>query len=207
MVIMLPQEMLKIFQNNIVIMHGQPTSSVGGGPDYLKISDKVGAEGWVRGHGQSIKCTVKKIEAASPGDEGAFLTWICDYQQDGIKYRTLDNSRPFCFTANINGCTFGIGAKQPGGVLTVSHANARTEGNGNISQQTRFQSSMGNNDANNFDARHYNTGQRNGMGYNTTIVGICDNGAWTFYYQSYLKRGFEYVLQTFKKIEVDRLNI
>jgi hypothetical protein len=200
-------EMLNIFRSNIVYMRGVPASDVGGNVDYLKFGTKVGAVGVVRSGSGEINVPVKFVESATVGDADAFPTWICDYAADTVKYKTLSNARPFCFTANMNGCTFGIGAAVAGGVVTVSHANATTAGGGNLATQTaqqKLQSAVVPG-AKLFEPKDYDFSGLQQL--NTTLVGILNGNDWTFYYQQFVGQpgGFNYKLKTFKKIDVNAL--
>src|SRR5205085_12026175 len=131
----------------------------------LRSTPKNGAVGTVRAVGRSAPCPVLQVDRAVAGDPGAFLTWICDYARDDIKYRTLSNARPFCFTATMNGCTFAIGSAGANGVLTVSHANAFTVGQASgLAQQGQRQKQMAvrNEPVRNFDPNHYDVGAAGG---------------------------------------------
>jgi hypothetical protein len=204
---MTPSEMLNIFRNNIVVVRGIPTSDPGG-QDYLKITQKTNAVGEARRNNTTISVPVMQVERANSTDKGAFLTWIVDYAQNDIKYKTLSSARSFCFTATMNGCTFGIGSQAPNGVVTVSHANAIAVGStGGMKNQTERQSQMAvrSDDALNFDANQYDVGVVSGMALNTTLIGIYDTGEWSFYYQTYANTGLTYVIRTFRKIDVNNL--
>lgn len=206
---MTPAEMLNIFRNKIVVMRGVPSTDSCGGLDYLKITPKSGASGEARLGELRTDVPVVQVERANAGDPGAFLTWIVDYAHNDIRYTTISPARPFCFTATMNGCTFGIGSPGPNGVLTVSHANATAVGNaGGLGQQIERQNRMGvrSDGARNFDPTNYEVGiYADTMGLNTTLVGIYDDGAWSFYYQTYACSGTQYVVRTFRKVDVNRL--
>jgi hypothetical protein len=204
---MTPAEMLNIFRNNIVVMRGVPAADPGG-QDYFKITKKTGATGEARRGQTSIAVDVMQVERANPGDADAFLTWVLDYASNDIKYVTLSSARTFCFTATMNGCTFGIGSASPNGVLTVSHANAigASATNGTRGQiQRQNQMGVRSDGAVNFDPSQYETGVVSGMGLNTTVVGIYDTAEWSFYCQTYANAGLKYTVRTFHKIDVNNL--
>lgn len=60
-----------------------------------------------------------------------FRSYIADYAQGVTTFTTLGTNRNtlFCFTINMNGCTFGMGSQAGGaGSLVVSHGNAANTG-------------------------------------------------------------------------------
>jgi hypothetical protein len=138
---MTPAEMLNIFRSNIVVVRGIPTADPGG-QDHFKITKKTGAIGEARRGQTSIAVDVMQLERANPGDANAFLTWVLDYASNDIKYVTLSPARTFCFTATMNGCTFGIGSASPNGVLcrapTRSGRAQQTGLAGRYSARTRW---------------------------------------------------------------------
>ena len=55
----------------------------------------------------------------------SFPSYIADYAQGATTQTTLGTAANLCFTANMNGCTFGIGIPSPdGSSQVVTHGNA-----------------------------------------------------------------------------------
>ncbi len=218
---MTPDNLLAIFRTEhfTVRVHPWVQSANNGGVDYLKLT-VLPPRGEVGHWGSGLSCGVRMLEMAnSSTDPGAFPSWICDYANDAVNYRTLSNARSFCFTATMNGCTFGIGSQVGGGVVTVSHSNALTAGGGDLTKQVNEQmvlaSMVSPQGASLFEPKAYGFagGQsiyvRNGTPgqLDTTTFGVCVNNFWTFYYQQYIRCGSQYLLKTFKAIDTNSLRV
>jgi hypothetical protein len=215
---MTSDNLLALFRSNIIFVSGTLKQSNNGGIDYVTITkrdDLVGNIAAWDGPG----CGVMALAQAQSTDAGAFATWICDYEANDIKYATLSNARPFCFTAEMNGCTFGIGSPSPGGVITVSHANAVGPGGGNLTNQVAEQRSMTSavmpDWVRLFQPFDYNfSGQiftkvPVGMGanLNTTTFGVLNGNNWTFWYQQHLRTQRRFMLKTFRQIDTSSLSV
>lgn len=140
-----------------------------------------------------------KIVRSNPG-EAYFRSYIADYQQGATTFTTLGSNphSQFCFTANMNGCTFGIGQPQPDGKLVVSHGNAaNATGITNIptylkpetktalqvaTQYTRAKEGhVGGGRV--FEPSHYRIGARQSVTFGYRPVGA----PWQFHYISYIR--------------------
>ena len=66
----------------------------------------------------------------APKGEAYFRSYIADYEQGATTFTMLgaNEHAEFCFTANMNGCTFGLGIQAGDGTLIVSHGNAANTG-------------------------------------------------------------------------------
>ena len=73
------------------------------------------------GNREKIQCYM--LTKAKPGETG-FDAYIAKYKQGSTTPTTLGTAARLCFTANMNGCTFGIGNQQADGTLLVTHGNA-----------------------------------------------------------------------------------
>jgi hypothetical protein len=205
---------LDIFANNIVTVAGEPQPDITGQDDYMMFVKKDGCDAMIRqSGGRSRTCDVYRLTQTAATNSGNPLcakTWICPYQVNAIKYQTLNNSRIFCFTTNMNGCTFGIGGSQgTDGTLTVSHANKAETGeivswSAQIEEQRTMHAG-----AAHFDPYHYSAGgfERQGVAvkYYTTTFGVYENNSWSFYYQTSYGSGFNWRLLEFRKIDVNNL--
>ena len=183
---MTPDGLLGIFRENVVYLRGTPKSIGGNANDYLKITRDPGKIGEFNVSGVSHAVPVMKVEAAEKGEEGAFLSWICDYEANDIRYQTLTGDRLFCFTATMNGCTFGIGSATSSGTLIVSHANKKA-GNDDIIAQSREQARLTKLQIEHgklFQPTDYEFGPNRKV--SMTLFGIFIGGTWEFYYQQYL---------------------
>lgn len=65
---------------------------------------------------------VYEIRSAGANAGNGLRSFICNYAQGAVHQETLSVLGDFCFTAAMNGCTFGIGPTV-GGQVTVAHAN------------------------------------------------------------------------------------
>ncbi|MGH7067307.1 MAG: hypothetical protein ACREFO_04170 [Acetobacteraceae bacterium] len=205
---MTPEDMVDIFRKNIVVMYGVPAAKGDGAKDYLKVTDYDSKVGTIEAFGESRAVSVKRIEAADEGDPSAFLTWICNYEGNKVHYQTLTSERKFCFTATMNGCTFGIGSPTREGALIVSHANQKVDSN-DIVDQSLEQATMTRKGlpegSHLFQPQSYEFGPKRLV--NTTLFGVYINRGWEFWFQQYSGFGSNLRLRTFQKIDQTRLDV
>jgi hypothetical protein len=151
------------------------------------------------GHALALWQVVK----AQPG-ETYFRSYIADYEQGRTTYTTLGSNEhaEFCFTANMNGCTFGHGMQAPDGTLVVSHGNAANTGaiqnfdSGSMTniqrQSTALQTAIQYTRAKQghgvggqvFEPEHYRIGQRQSVTFGYRPRG---SGAWQFHFVAYIR--------------------
>jgi hypothetical protein len=138
----------------------------------------------------------------APDGEPYFRSYIADYEQGTTVFTTLgaNEHAEFCFTANMNGCTFGLGHPAPDGTLIVSHGNAANTGDhqnfdgslmgraGNTALQTSIQYSQAKAGhgvgGQVFEPEHYRIGQRQSVTFGYRARGT---GVWSFYFVSYTR--------------------
>lgn len=138
--------------------------------------------------------------------EAYFRSYIADYQQGATTYTTLgaNEHAEFCFTANMNGCTFGLGIQAGDGTLIVSHGNAAntgaitnfdSSGMTNIQRQsTALQTAIQYTRAKQghgaggrvFEPEHYRVGARQSVTFGYRPRG---SGAWQFHFIGYTRGG------------------
>jgi hypothetical protein len=146
-----------------------------------------------------------QVVKAQPG-EAYFRSYIADYEQGATTYTTLGSNEhaEFCFTANMNGCTFGHGNHAPDGTLVVSHGNAANTGahpnfdssvmTNVLAQSTALQTAIQYTRAKQghgvggrvFEPEHYRIGARQSVTFGYRPRGA---GAWTFYFIGYTRGG------------------
>lgn len=146
----------------------------------------------------------------APEGEAYFRSYIADYEQGTTVFTTLgaNEHAEFCFTANMNGCTFGLGVQASDGTLVVSHGNAAntgrhrnfdnsligprnaTGGPGTTALQASIQYSRAKAghgpNGQVFEPEHYRLGQRQSVTFGYRPRG---SGAWSFYFVSYIRGG------------------
>lgn len=84
-------------------------------------------DGW-EAIGNGFKMPVYDLVMASQNESNSFCVWWVRYVKDDIKYTFLDPKRSeIMLTANMDGCTLGLGSVTNTGGMTVSHANAASK--------------------------------------------------------------------------------
>ena len=130
------------------------------------------------------------FDLGTQGVAGAAATipsYLCNYTAGGVNEVILGNLGDFCFTINLNGCTFGIGLAQPNHTRRVSHANS---GGNTLLQrgQTQAIHHVGANMAgvSLLEPAEY---RRMAPTMQATVFGIRTGLVWRFYFQSYSSHG------------------
>src|SRR5207245_559822 len=65
---------------------------------------------------------VYQLRSNGAGENDSVRAYVCNYTPNAIQTVDLSSAGDYCFTINLNGCTFGIGPVVRG-VRRVSHAN------------------------------------------------------------------------------------
>jgi hypothetical protein len=185
---MTPQELLNLMERNIIKSGLLKNTSVYGRPEMLVLTPEAYFKG-VDDKGKEIP--IFNLKQAGDRKDG-FLSYICDYEKGKFNYQVLDREADYCFTVTMNGCTFGIGTPSPDGAVIVSHGNQAgvTDGPGvpvgdMFAKQKALGEQFHGNDVLLLEPSQYrSTGKEN-----ITTFGIRMNGAWNFFYQSYISAG------------------
>jgi hypothetical protein len=117
------------------------------------------------------------------GAHNAVRAYICNYTVNGVHSVDLASLADYCFTINLNGCTFGIGPRSPGGVRKVSHANTGGNTNAQRTQTWGEHHVAANSTAISMlePAEYRRLG--GGANLNATVFGIRTGITWQFRYQ------------------------
>jgi hypothetical protein len=67
--------------------------------------------------------SIYKVMPDLNNDPNAFAAYVCPYEQDHTHFKTLGNAADVMFTADMTGCTFGVGIPNANGDVLVGHAN------------------------------------------------------------------------------------
>jgi hypothetical protein len=120
------------------------------------------------------------VRFAKP-NESYFSAFICPYSHGNTHSVTLTDQGDFMFTANMDGCSFGVGIQVNGQVL-VAHANEQAQPT-NALNTTQQLVNLQNLSADNLTLvpGTYRTNQSQ----QATTVGIRKNNLWRFWYQQY----------------------
>lgn len=118
------------------------------------------------------------------GAANAVRAYICNYTAMNFESVLLGNAGDYCFTINLNGCTYGIGPAQLGGTRLVTHSN---RGGNTLLQRADIQAENGVG-ANLAGVTLLEPAQyrRLGGGGNlqATVFGVRTGNNWRFYFQS-----------------------
>lgn len=133
---------------------------------------------------------VYQMRSNGAGAHDSVRAYVCNYTAGGVHSVLLGNHGDYCFTINLNGCTFGIGPVA-GGQRRVSHANS---GGNTLTQrnQTWGEHHVPANSLN-ISMLEPATYRRIGGGgnLNATVFGIRSGASWSFYFQLYTAVGNE----------------
>ena len=116
-----PETILEWLENNL-LKAAHPSSETGRA--WVKFVDPpVGGhpQVGVRATGEAID--VYQLSTRGAGPQDSIPAYICNYQPNDALSVEVSNAGAFCFTANMNGCSFGIGAPGSDGTVRVTHAN------------------------------------------------------------------------------------
>lgn len=108
----------------VIVTAGELGNSTGENPTKLTLKNKYGAKGKIVGHEGETAANVAYVVKAQEG-ESFFMGYIADYEQGSTVGTMIGTDAHYCFTANMNGCTFGLGSQAlPTSPVLVSHGNA-----------------------------------------------------------------------------------
>ncbi|MDA1075607.1 MAG: hypothetical protein O3A63_12735 [Proteobacteria bacterium] len=172
------------------------TPSVKGKPDKLTFRPSAGS-GFRSAGSKETPIPVYMLSKAKE-DEVSFDAYIAEYVQGKTTPTMLGGDASLCFTANMNGCTFGIGTQAtPADSLLVSHGNAAgSKGLSGLAgvvkpstileiqnsvQHTWAREVHGTGQV--FEPEHYRTGGRQSITFGWREQGK----KWKFFFQSYEK--------------------
>lgn len=115
---------------------------------------------------------------------GAALdAYICNYNAGQVTDVQLQAAAAFCFTINLNGCTFGVGQPAADGTVRVSHANAG--GRGQEQRDQTFQLHGGHRNLSAMLEPAFYRRLSPALRLQATVVGLREAGVWRFYFQLY----------------------
>ncbi len=172
------------------------TPSIKGKPDKLTFRPSAG-NGFRSAGTKETPIPVYMLSKAKDG-EASFDAYIAEYVQGKTTPTTLGREADLCFTANMNGCTFGLGTQATAAdALLVSHGNAAgSQGVKGLAgvvdpstiveiqnslQLTWARETHGSGQV--FEPEHYRKGGRQSITFGWRKPGK----KWKFYFQSYEK--------------------
>jgi hypothetical protein len=176
-----PDLLLTWLQNNLLISRN--VNNNGLGAQWLTVTPFVhqlyGNTTGTDADGNAID--VYELTANNAGQNNGMRSFICNYAQHNVHQQDIDAHGDYCFTPNMNGCTFAIG--QPnGGTITVAHAN--TGGNSAAQRQQISGVFGGLGNLKVLEPAAYRR-VKPGSRINATTFGIRSGMTWTFYFQSW----------------------
>ncbi len=141
----------------------------------------------VNSHGRPMD--VYRVRTDGHGAHDAVPAYVCNYTAGGVHSVDLAHAGDFCFTTNLNGCTFGVGPVAGAGRRRVTHANT---GGNTVLQRAQVWGSQG--VAPNSPhvallepAEYRRLG--GGGNLNATVFGVRTGVLWRFYFQLYTAVG------------------
>jgi hypothetical protein len=128
-------------------------------------------------------CGVYEITTLGANAGNGLRSFICNYAPGVVHQETLTVHGDYCFTAAMNGCTFGVGPNV-GGQVTVAHANS---GGATGLQRAQVAGVVGPlAGAKVLEPAAY---RHLAPGLTATTFGVRTGANWNFYFQSYKSVG------------------
>jgi|GEM_PF-2933200 len=124
---------------------------------------------------------VYEVTTAGANAGNGLRAFICNYVPGTVQQETIGALGDYCFTAAMNGCTFGIGPAV-GGQRTVAHAN---HGGNSVQQRVQLTGVLGPlTGLKVLEPSAYRRVKPNSR-LTATTFGIRTGMNWNFYFQSY----------------------
>jgi hypothetical protein len=188
---------INFLNNNIVIVgfeaFGSKHISQPGGVEFLTLLTIDTSK--VIGLQTGKKLPVYKL-LPSKTRKNSFKSYWCPYQREDTLGITVSNKADFMFSAEMNGCSFGVGSEGKGGSRLVYHSNMGSSAPKGMQAETQGQAlkdKMGNSLQSIIAPKNYRI--EAGQSYlSSTTFGVRNkkNGKWTFYAHVYEMREASY---------------
>jgi len=141
-----------------------------------------------------------EVVPASPFDDDGFAAYICPYAPNTTGRKMLGSDADVMFTADMDGCTFGIGIPNSLGEVRVGHANAMNQATGshfnpNYGPQRAAQTNSlqaSNLSQTVLDPSEYRDNAPQGSELRAVTIGLRIKGVWEFWYQHHHADGDDY---------------
>ncbi len=143
---------------------------------------------WIQGTTQSKATRIYRVRPAVATDAESFAAYICPYRTDASLSKQLGNAASLMFTAEMSGCSFGIGIQSKAGVLVMHSNEARLATQDSTDPQVQGQLQAlqtGNASARMLQPGMYRHVDDDGMDTRSTTLGIRVGGKWEFWYQNF----------------------
>jgi len=111
------------------------------------------------------------------------IFWL-GYKDNDTVRAMLNNRSRLMFTANMDGCSLGVGSQDAAGGCLVSHANSKISGGGtgqSLDQQRQLRDVYDRDEFRTIDPRSYMDGMGGTHVFKGTNFGVNDQGWWFFY--------------------------
>ncbi len=130
------------------------------------------------------------VSAANVGDQDTFSAYICPYADNQSHSIQLGNASNLMFTAEMTGCSFGVGIPGPHGDVLVTHSNEKdlaTPTSTAPQEQGQLQQlqNLGTDFKMLQPSSYREFDAANDIDFRATTVGIRSGGKWEFWYQNY----------------------
>lgn len=159
-----------------------------GQPDDLTFADYGGAVGYrlieIGDDFGMERVPVYMLRKKRETDTVWFKAYLVEYEDNKTPITVLGQAARLCFTANMNGCTFGIGSQSgPNGSLVVTHSNSRGHGSteGNIDDQRLKAGFLVGQGGRLFEPEHYRSNDKQSITFGFRSPGHL----WEFCFLSY----------------------
>ena len=124
-------------------------------------------------------------------DEKVPVFWLGYKDNDSTRGMLTNNSR-YMFTANMDGCTLGVGSQSGDGGCLVSHANLKSAGGGEAQrsgQEGQLRGLFGDNSFRMVQPNSYMYTTGGTKGFKATNFGVNTGGRWKFYTHMWMLSG------------------
>jgi hypothetical protein len=119
------------------------------------------------------------------------IFWL-GYEDNKSTRGMLTNHSPYMFTANMDGCTLGVGSQSGDGGCLVSHANLKSAGGGEgqrFGQQEQLRTEFADQSFRMLQPSSYMKTTDGTVRFKATNFGVNTNGTWKFYTHKWMLSG------------------
>ncbi|WP_156361717.1 hypothetical protein [Sphingomonas sp. Leaf343] len=184
---------LEFLKKNILIpgIYGPPRDSLKDEPIDMRLVSMPPADGYAKQLGEplgiyivTVPGLVDSIVTRGGVDDGkSFKAYFCSYEPGAVFGTTVGAKADFMFTAQMDGCSLGVGHKTSSGTRLVYHAN---KGGNAGRQQDDLNEKMGANQAAVLSPKDYRVEANEGHLASTTMgIRTASTNDWNFYAQIY----------------------
>jgi len=179
---------------------------VGDGYNLTRVRNRKGIPkllNWINGTEQTKATNFYSVNPALATDPETFFAYVCPYAQDQSLSKQLGDAASLMFTAEMSGCSFGIGIPGPNGSVLVMHSNesllaTRESTAPQALGQLQRLTEGGATNKMLLPENYRRVDDDNFIDHRATTVGIRKGRKWEFWYQKFQAGGDRHMMAVMK---------